>query len=94
MKHTSNTTKATLQPYSPSELREIAENIREYQIASVRDYAYINERGACVMIRGEQREIHKAQLWNIQKDLYERGAHKPQAEAQFTLKTIGTTFCS
>ena len=94
MKHTSNTTKATLQPYSPDELREIAENVREYQIASRKDYAYTNERGQCVVVSPMTDMNDRHRLWLIQKDLYERGAHQPQAEASFTLKTIGTTFCS
>jgi len=94
MKHTSSTTKATLQPYSPDELREIAENVRRYQIASVRDYAYTNEQGQCIVNRPTLGRTARHRLWLMQKDLYERGAHQPQAEASFTLKTIGTTFCS
>ena len=82
-----------MQPYSPDELREIAENVREYQIASVKDYVYTNERGQSVVNRPTLGHTDRHRLWLIQKDLYERGAHQPQAEAQFALKTIGTTFC-
>ena len=96
MKITSNTTTATLQPYSQEELREIAENVRKYRIASVRHYAYTNEKGQCIVYQasmGTGTSTRKEQLWNIEKDLLIRGAHKPKAEAGFALKVIGTTLC-
>lgn len=95
MKHTSNTTKATLQPYSQEELREIAENVRQYRIAHVRDYAYTNERGEVVMYQKllQSGKVHDERLHQMTLDLYRRGAHQPQESSSFTLKVIGTTLC-
>ena len=96
MKLTSNTTKATLQPYSPEELREIAENVRKYRLASVRHYAYTNEKGQVFMYEAPMdsgTSMRDEQLFQITKDLYRRGAHKPKESSSFTLKVIGTTLC-
>ena len=96
MKHTSNTTKATLQPYSPDELREIAENVRQYRLASVRHYAYTNEKDQVIMYEahmGSGTTMRNEQLYQIEKDLYRRGAHQPKESSTFTLKVIGTTLC-
>ena len=96
MKLTSNTTKATLQPYSPEELREIAENVRQYRVRSVRHYAYTNDKGQCIMYEahmGTGATVRKEQLHEIEKDLYIRGTHQPQESSSFTLKVIGTTLC-
>lgn len=95
MKHTSNTMKATLQPYSPEELREIAENVRQYRIAHVRDYAYTNERGQVLMFQKlmASGNIHDERLHQITLDLYRRGAHKQKESSSFTYKVIGTTLC-
>ena len=96
MKLTSNTTKATLQPYSPEELREIAENVRQYRLKSVRHYAYTNEKGQVIMYEshmGSGTSMRNEQLFQITKDLYRRGAHQPKESSTFTLKVIGTTLC-
>lgn len=95
MKITSNTTKATLQPYSPDELREIAENVRQYRLKSLRHYAYTNDKGQCIiyektMISGS---YHHERLHQITLDLYRRGVHQPQESSSFTLKVLGTTLC-
>jgi len=96
MKLTSNTTKATLQPYSQEELREIAENVRQYRVKSVRHYAYTNDKGQCIMYEahmGTGTTVRKEQLHEIEKDLYIRGAHQPKESSTYTLKVIGTTLC-
>ena len=96
MKLTSNTTKATLQPYSPEELREIAENVRKYREESVRHYAYTNEKGQCIIYEshmGTGVTTRNEQLYLIEKDLYRLGTHQPKESSSFTLKVIGTTIC-
>ena len=96
MKLTSNTTKATLQPYSQEELKEIAENVRQYRLGSVRHYAYTNEKGQVIIYESPMcsgTSMRDEQLFEITKDLYRRGAHKPQESSTFTLKVIGTTIC-
>ena len=96
MKLTSNTTKATLQPYSPEELKEIAENVRQDRLKSVRHYAYTNEKGQVIMYEshmGSGTSMRNEQLFQITKDLYRLGAHQPQESSTFTLQVIGTTLC-
>jgi hypothetical protein len=96
MKITSNTTKATLQPYSPDELREIAENVRQYRLESLRHYAYTNEKGQVIIYEshmGSGTSMRDEQLWQIEKDLYKLGTHQPKESSSFTLKVLGTTIC-
>jgi len=96
MKITSNTTKATLQPYLQEELREIAENVRQYRLGFVRHYAYTNEKDQVIMYEahmGSGTSMRGEQLYQIEKDLYRRGIHQPQESSSFTLKVIGTTIC-
>ena len=85
-----------MQPYSPEELNEIAENVRKYRVESVRHYAYTNEKGQCIMYQshmGTGTTRRREQLYQIEKDLYIRGTHKPKESSSFTLKVIGTTLC-
>ena len=93
MKITLNTTKATLQPYLQSELNEIAANVLEYQRKHCRDYTYTNERGQVLTSHTLMTPVREAQLLLIAKDLYRRGTHQQEPEAQFTLKVIGQTIC-
>ena len=93
MKITSNTTKATLQPYSQDELNEIAANVLEYQRKHCRDYTYTNERGQVITTETKMTPLREAQLMLIAKDLYRRGTHQQETEAQLTLKVIGETIC-
>lgn len=93
MKITSNTTKATLQPYSQDELKEIAENVLEYQRKRFKDYAYTNERGQVWMQTAPLWSHDRNRLYLIAKDLYERGACKQDTEKEYTLKVIGQTIC-
>lgn len=93
MKITSNTTKATLQPYSQDELNEIAANVLEYQRKHCRDYTYTNERGQIVTTQTKMTPLREAQLLLIAKDLFRRGTHQQEPEAQPTLQVIGQTIC-
>ena len=93
MKITSNTTKATLQLYSQDELKEIAQNVLEYQRKHCRDYTYTNERGQVITTETKMTPLREAQLMLIAKDLYRRGTHQQETEAQPTLKVIGQTIC-
>ena len=93
MKITSNTTKATLQPYSQSELNEIAANVLAYQRKHCRDYTYTNERGQVLTTQTRMTPLREAQLLLIAKDLYRRGTHQQETETQPTLKVIGQTIC-
>ncbi len=93
MKITSNTTKATLQPYSQDELNEIAANVLEYQRKHCLDYTYTNERQDVITTQAVMTPLREAQLMLIAKDLYRRGEHKPKAQAEFTSQVIGTTIC-
>ena len=93
MKITSNTTKGTLQPYSQDELREIAENVRQYQRERYKDYAYTNESGQLTMHKTFMREVDRERLFLIQRDVLTHGSREQDTEKEFTLKVIGTTFC-
>ena len=93
MKITSNTTKATLQPYSQEELNEIAANVLEYQRKHCMDYTYTNERQEVITTQAVMTPLREAQLMLIAKDLYRRGEHKPKAQTEFTSQVIGTTIC-
>ena len=93
MKITLNTTKGTLQPYSQDELKEIAENVLEYQKKQYKDYAYLNEKGQLTMHEQVMWSTDKNRLYEIAKDLYRRGAHQPKEEIQFISQVIGTTIC-
>lgn len=93
MKITLNTTKGTLQPYSQDELKEIAENVLEYQKKQYKDYAYLNEKGQLIMHEQVMWSTDKNRLYEIAKDLYRRGAHQPKEETQFISQVIGTTIC-
>ena len=93
MKITSNTTKATLQPYLQDELNEIAANVLEYQRKHCRDYTYTNGRGQLLTTQTRMTPLREAQLLLIAKDLYRRGTHQQEPEAQPTLKVIGQTIC-
>ena len=93
MKITSNTTKATLQPYSQDELREIAENVRQYQRERYKDYAYTNESGQLTMHQTFMRSVDRERLFLIQRDVLTHGSREQDTEKEFTLKVIGTTFC-
>ena len=93
MKITSNTTKATLQPYSQDELNEIAQNVLEYQKKRFKDYAYTNDRGQLQMHSKQMWSTDRNRLYLIAKDLYERGACKQDTKKEFTLKVIGQTIC-
>jgi hypothetical protein len=93
MKITSNSTKATLQPYSQDELREIAENVRQYQRERYKDYAYTNESGQLTMHKTFMREVDRERLFLIQRDVLTHGSREQETTKEFTLKVIGTTFC-
>ena len=93
MKITSNTTRATLQPYSQDELNEIAANVLEYQRKHCRDYTYTNDRGQVSTTQTHMTPLREAQLLLIAKDLYRRGTHQQEPETQLTLKVIGQTIC-
>ena len=93
MKITSNTTKATLQPYLQDELNEIAANVLEYQTKRFKDYAYTNNKGQLQMHSKQMWSTDRNRLYLIAKDLYERGACKQEPKAQLTLKVIGQTIC-
>jgi len=93
MKITSNTTKATLQPYSREELQEIAENVRKYQRERYKDYAYTNEAGQLTMHKTYMRSMDRERLFQIQRDVLTYGACEQDTEKEFTLKVIGQTIC-
>ena len=93
MKITSNTTKATLQPYLQSELKEIAQNVLEYQRKQYKDYAYTNEKGQLVMHQVYMRSSDRERCFLIQRDLLTYGAREQDTEKEYTLKVIGQTIC-
>ena len=91
LKSTLNGTKSTLQPYSPSELKEIAENVAAYQRHSIKEYSYTDHKGEVKIKHGELWSFDRNRLFHITKNLYELGAHQPKESSTFTLKTIGET---
>lgn len=91
MKHTSNTTRATLQPYSPAELKEIAENVAEFQRKRVKEYSFTDADGEVQISHSAMWSLDRQRLFLITKNLYELGAHQPKESSRFTLKTIGQT---
>jgi hypothetical protein len=93
MKRTSTTTKATLQPYSQSELNEIAENVAAFRRALVKEYTYTDHDGKLHVKSGGMWSYDRNRLHHLTHNLYELGAHKPHPEASFTLKVIGSTIC-
>jgi hypothetical protein len=93
MKPISTTTKATLQPYSPGELKEIAENVAAFRRGLVKEYAYTDSKGEVQMKDAAMWSMDRERLYHITHNLYELGAHKPHPKASFTLKVIGSTVC-
>ena len=93
MKITSNTTKATLQPYSQDELKEIAQNVLEYQRKHFKDYAYTNDKGQVVMHNVYMRSNDRERCFMIQRDLLTYGAREQNTKKEYTLKVIGQTIC-
>jgi len=87
------TTKATLQPYSPAELREIAENIQQYLRESLREYTYTDEHNQPRVAYGSLTGTCRERLYLMQKDLLRHGTHNEETTDGFTYKVLGTTFC-
>lgn len=93
MKHTSNTTKPTLQPYSPEELGEIAEQVRRYRLALRREYTFDDHEGNVHVKEVALWSSEREKLYQITKDLYQRGARKPKPQERLALQVIGETIC-
>ena len=87
------TTKATLQPYSPAELREISDNIQQYLRESLREYTYTDEHNQPQVAYGSLTHTCRQRLYLMQKDLLRHGTHNQEAAAGFTYKVIGETIC-
>jgi len=96
MKNTKNgltTTKATLQPYSQKELKEIAENVARYRRESLREYTYTNDEGDAVVATVKMSRTQGLRLELMQRDLHRHGTHNEEAADGFTYKVLGTTIC-
>jgi len=93
MKNTSNTTKPTLQPYSPEELGMIAEQVLKYRQALRREYTFTDHEGNVHVKEVGLWSTEREQLYQITKDLYRRGARKPKSQECLTLQVIGETIC-
>ena len=93
MKNTLNTTKPTLQPYSPEELGEIAEQVRKYRLALRREYTFDDHKGNVHVKEVALWSSEREKLYQITKDLYQRGARKPKSPKSLTLQIIGETIC-
>lgn len=90
-KSTLNGTNTRLQPYSPAELREIAENVAAYQRHSIKEYSYTDHTGEVKIKHGKLWSFDRNRLFHITKNLYELGAHQPKESSTFTLQTLGET---
>ena len=90
-KSTSNTTSTTCQPYSPAELKEIAENVAAFQRHSIKEYSYTDHEGEVKIKHSKMWSYDRNRLFLITKNLYELGAHQPKESSSFTLQTIGET---
>jgi hypothetical protein len=93
MKNTSNTMKPTLQPYSPEELGEIAEQVQRYRLALRREYTFTDHKGNVHVKEVGLWSSEREKLYQITKDLYQRGARKPKPQERLTLQVIGETIC-
>ena len=88
-----NTTKATLQPYSQKELKEIAENLAQYQRESLREYTYTNDEGDAVVATVEMSKMQASRIQLIRDDLKRHGTRNEETANGFTYKVLGTTIC-
>ena len=96
MKNTKNgliIMKATLQPYSQKELKEIAENLAQYQRESLREYTYTNDAGNSVVATVKMSKMQSARIQLIRDDLKRHGTRNEETSSRFTYKVIGTTIC-
>jgi len=93
MKNTSNTTKPTLQPYSPEELGEIAEQVQRYRLGLRREYTFNDHEGNVHVKEVGLWSTEREKLYEIIEDLYRRGARKPKPQERLALKVIGETIC-
>jgi hypothetical protein len=85
--------KATLQPYSQKELKEIAENVARYRRESLREYTYTDEHNQPRVAYGTFTQSCTDRLFLMQRDLLRHGTHNKEAADGFTYKVIGETIC-
>ncbi len=83
-----NTTKPKLQPYSQSELRQIAASIERYRRTSHEEYAWTDAEGKVQVESRLATDRVNEWLHVIAKDLYIQAA---RPRRQGGLKVIGTT---
>ena len=85
--------KPTLRAYSPAELKEIAQNLQEYQRTSVREYCYQEHDGRVKVSYARMSDLTKERLRQIERDLYQHGIHYKEEPHGSTLHVLGETIC-
>jgi peptidyl-tRNA hydrolase len=74
-------------------LKEIAENLAQYQRESLREYTYTNDEGDAVVATVEMSKMQASRIQLIRDDLKRHGTHHQEAADGFTYKVIGETIC-
>ena len=86
-------TATELQPYSPSELREIAGSVETYRTAYREEYAWTDHEGNVHVEERLLTTLNNERLHVIAKDLYVHGARPKNRKKGFALQVIGETVC-
>lgn len=87
-----NTMKPKLQPYSQSELRQIAASIEAYRKTLRVEYTWTDQHGAVHVGETGMSGTQNERLHNMQKDIY-RGSYQSNASRRASLKVVGETIC-